>query len=496
MSVRYMEIMTPPSWPSWLNTSNHIGSHYPYYNPEVPNEFSLRISDAIKNIPPDERELDKATILGILSRRFPLGDRSLITKLRRAPWMAKPTSNGWKFHNPPPHGTRKTSVNQVTTELLTKLKEEARSYTESSKNIGILLSGGLDSRIVAGIVRVLELNGDLNKVSTFTWGVDGCRDVYYARQIAEDFGWEFNHFRLDADTLKRNIRRAGELGAEFSPLHLHALPEVRDQADVDVILAGSYGNSIGRAEYSGKHVLDLEQTVPYRLNKFGVLKHNVISTNRDTIYGDAYKYRTRIERPELYQYREIERQLHYMRRLLQPCMTHVAEQVPLHQLFTAPGVVELMWGLDPESRGKAHCVEVLKRLPGDLESIPNAKSGIPPNGTEPVNDGLDAKHHKYGPWLRDDLREAVCDLINNGPLFRVFNKQAVNRLLRVWSRASTRSTNAIDELVSWLASLAIFIQEYDISIQPTTNSFVDSINGVVGPISAQGYQAVRGRFRE
>jgi asparagine synthase (glutamine-hydrolysing) len=354
----------------------------------------------------------------------------------------------------------------------------------------------LDSRIVAGIVRSLELDDEIDSVSTFTWGVNNSRDVHYARRIAKDFGWEFNHFVLNSDTLKRNIRRAGELGAEFSPLHLHALPEVREHADVDLILGGSYGNSIGRAEYSGRHVLELDNIVPYWLNKFGVLKQNVVSTNRKAVYGDAYKYQNRIERSDPVQYREIEQQLHYMRRLLQPCMTHVAEQVPLYQLFTAPRVVELMWGLDPKIRGKTHCVEVLKRLPGGLESIPNAKSGIPPNGDEPVSDDLDSEHHKYGHWLREDLREDVRDLIENSPLNEIFNEQAVKRLLHVWPRASTRSTNAIDELVSWLASLSVFIQEYNISVRSTTNNFVDTANGIVGPISAQGYQAVRGIFRE
>jgi len=213
--------------------------------------------------------------------------------------------------------------------------------------VGLLLSGGLDSRIVAGIVRQLQIEDEIDDVTAFTWGVEDCRDVYYAREITEKFNWNFRHFPLNAELLRENIRHAGELGAEFSPLHLHALPEIRDQANVDVILAGSYGNSIGRAEYSGNHVTDLYKMVPHRLNKFGVLRNNVVSTHRETVHGDAYKYRTRINRSKTYQFREIEQQLHYMRRLLQPCMTHVAEQVPLYQLFTAPDVVELMWGLPP-----------------------------------------------------------------------------------------------------------------------------------------------------
>ena len=204
--------------------------------------FFLNIGDAIETIPQEERELDLVGVLEVLFRRWPLGDRSLVSNLRRSPWMAEPTDNGWRYHDVPEHGNRKLPTKQVASRLVSELEREARLYTESHNSIGLLLSGGLDSRIVAGITRILELNDDIDDVTAFTWGIEGCRDVYYAREIAEKFGWDFHHFPLNAGVLKRNIRRAGELGAEFSPFHLHALPDIRDQADVDVILAGSYGN--------------------------------------------------------------------------------------------------------------------------------------------------------------------------------------------------------------------------------------------------------------
>ncbi|OYR83511.1 hypothetical protein DJ84_08010 [Halorubrum ezzemoulense] len=483
-------------WPSWLDTYDHVGSHYPYYKPDEPGEFFLNIGDAIETIPQEERELDPVGVLEVLFRRWPLGDRTLVSNLRRSPWMAEPTDNGWKYHDVPEHGDRRLPTKQVASQLVSELEREARSYIESHNSVGLLLSGGLDSRIVAGITRILELDDDIDDVTAFTWGIERCRDVYYAREIAEKFDWEFHHFPLDSGALKRNIRRAGELGAEFSPLHLHALPDIRDNADVDVILAGSYGNSIGRAEYSGHHVTDLYKTVPFHLNKFGALRNEIVSTHRQTVQGDAYEYRTRIDRSETYQYREIEQQLHYMRRLLQPCMTHVAERIPLYQLFTAPEVVELMWSLDPEERGKSHCTAVLENLPGDLEQIPNAKSGIPPAGSEPVDDGLAKEHHRYGRWLRNDLKDDIIQHIRSGPLYRVLNRSTIERLFRIWPRANTQSSNAIDELLSWLASLSVFVQTYNISVKPVKTDLMDLANQFVGPSSAQAYQIARELVRE
>ncbi|PSP39471.1 hypothetical protein BRC71_02575 [Halobacteriales archaeon QH_7_65_31] len=487
---------TPSGWPTWLDTYDHIGSHYPYYNTESPDEFFLNIGNAIETIPPEERELDLAGVLEVLFRRWPLGNRTLVTGLRRSPWMAEPNENDWIFHEIPNHGDRSLPEGEVASKLVTRLRHEAKSYTKRYGSVGLLLSGGLDSRIVAGIVRQLQLEDEIDDVTAFTWGVDDCRDVYYAREITDKFNWDFKHFPLNAELLKENIKHAGELGAEFSPLHLHALPEIRDQANVDVMLAGSYGNSIGRAEYSGNHVTDLYKMVPHRLNKFGVLRNGIVSTYRETVLGDAYKYRTRISRSESYQFREIEQQLHYMRRLLQPCMTHIAERVPLYQLFTAPDVVELMLGLDPETRGKPHCTAVLKKLPGDLEQLPNAKTGIPPARNEPVNDSLRKEHHEYARWLRNDLTDDVIRHIRSGPLYRVFNESALERLFQVWPRANTQSTNAIDELLTWLASLSIFLQTYNISVPLIERDVIDLANRVIGPPSAQLYQIVRGVVRE
>jgi len=329
--------------------------------------------------------------------------------------------------------------------------------------------------------------------------MENSRDVVYARQIAERYDWEFRHFPIDVDVLRRNIRLTGELGAEFAPYHLHALPDIREQDDIDVILAGSYGNSVGRAKYGGTHVLDVEKTVPRWLNRFGLLSHEAVSGLRETIHGDAYGYRTRICRTHTYQYRELEKQLHYMRRGLQSCMSHVAEQIPLYQLFTSPDVVELMWRLDPATRGKQHYIELLNRLPGELETIPNVKSGTPPGRNKPTADNnLSVEYHNYGNWLRDDLRDDIINLVWDGPLRgTIFNDRSLEKLLKIWPQATTTTTNKLDSTISWLASLSIFIETYDLEISNLeSNSVIDRFNTYGGLGHAFAYQTARDFVRE
>ncbi len=64
------------------------------------------------------------------------------------------------------------------------------------------------------------------------------------------YSWEFKSFELNAALLKEAIYETAQAGAEFSPVNVHAMHKIRDTAGIDCILAGSYGDSIGRGEYS------------------------------------------------------------------------------------------------------------------------------------------------------------------------------------------------------------------------------------------------------
>jgi asparagine synthase (glutamine-hydrolysing) len=487
----------PTGWPEWLETTDHIGSHYPFYELPCPDKVSLHIGDIVAEIPPSERELDLAGVVQMVSRHRLLGNRTLLSGVRRSPWLAEPTGDSWVTHDVPYHDTARRSVDDVVDDLHERLRTELAGYLGPDDDVGLLLSGGLDSRVLAGVLREHEQEATLGSIQAFTWGIEDCRDVVYARSVAEAYGWQFERLPLGPELLLENVRTTGLMGAEFAPYHLHALPRLRERDDVNVYLAGSYGNSIGRAEYAGDHVTELGPIVPSRLNKYGVLPRRLVADHRETVLGDGYGYRDRVYREAPYQYYELEQQLHYMRRGLQSCMTHVAEVVPLHQLFTAPDVVELMWGLAPSSRGTNHYKTLLRQLPGDLLAIPDAKKGlVGEGGTAERHEELAARPHRYGTWLREDLHDDIVDCIRDGPVARLCNERTLSSLLRIWPRASTTTMNRVDDLVSWLASLSIFLAEYDVSVPETQPSLLDELNAVTGPVHAATYQTARGFFRQ
>ncbi|WP_263821275.1 asparagine synthase-related protein [Salinibacter sp.] len=481
-------------WPEWLTTTDHIGSHYPYYYEGGNKKYRLSFRKSIEEISPEKRILDTAAVAEILGRGYPLGNRTLVRGLKKVPWMAKPADGEWCRHQIPKHDTRTPNAEDIESELRSALKREVLNYASEVGEIGILLSGGMDSRIVAGIVRQLKESGQLSgNVIALTWGLEKSRDVKYAREIARRYDWSIRHYEITPELLLENIYTMGRIGAEGPPHHLHALPRIRKESSLDVILSGSYGNSIGRGLYSDDKVESLDPIVPKWINSFGVLRQNVLDESHENILNDAYSCRNRLSRSFEYQYREIEYQRHYMRRGLQAWMTYVSEKTPIFQVFTSPNIVKLMWGLDSEVRDDRYYHRIVSSLPKNIGEIPYAKTGLPFGADKGTADDGFKNHHKYGRWLRNELRSEVIKLLKKDGIWslNIFNKKSVNRLLKLWPKYNTKTENKVDNIISWMASLSVMLDEYDISSKSFQSNMRDGINSVVGPAHAVLYLTAR-----
>jgi asparagine synthase (glutamine-hydrolysing) len=180
---------------------------------------------------------------------------------------------------------------------------------------------------------------------------------------------------------------------------------------------------------------------------------------------DVYGYRSRVHRREEWQYREIEQQLHYMRRRNQSPMAVIERQIPLYQMFTAPKTFGLMWGLDVTQRDDRYYAAILPTLPCGVGGIPWARSGQVLGDESGTADALRKMHHRYGFWLRNELHGFVCRLVDSDEIRRlgVFNECGLDWLLRTWRKAATDSVNEVDEIVSWMASLAVMVKTYNVA---------------------------------
>jgi asparagine synthase (glutamine-hydrolysing) len=82
--------------------------------------------------------------------------------------------------------TNNTNEDQIRLQLISKLYESVRKRCISDRPIGCLLSGGLDSSLVAALAAKILTT----KLRTFSIGMEGGTDLKYAKMVADHIGSE------------------------------------------------------------------------------------------------------------------------------------------------------------------------------------------------------------------------------------------------------------------------------------------------------------------
>lgn len=473
-----------------------LGFNTPYYT-----VFDKQIiveehfANAINHLPKAPK-LDIAAVIEVLSRYHCFANRTLVQGVYRSPWMATVERNEWVYADLPSYGSKKLSSSEVAKILFTKLQEEILAYCNRRQTIGILLSGGMDSRMVAGVLDYLLKTKQISaNVVAITWGGKETRDVVYAQQIAQRLGWEWIHYPISAKILRNNITEAAKHGCEYSPVHLHAMPNVREIIGVDCILGASYGDSIGRGEYSGKHITQLPPFEKYTQNWFNFVHEEAYQEALLDIEEDVKIYRTRYPKELLMQQHEIDWQAHYMRRKLNHCMGVISEKIPLLQVFTSQNVFSFMWSLSPSVRNDFVYQELLTLFYTKLADIPWARTGRPFLSVGRPVDGLSSRHHEYGTWIRGELHETIKEKVLSTALqsLGIFNMQALESALVLNQKLTHQvHTSKIDEIAIWLTSLAEFIELYDIKGVQSTPTIRDTLSSLfVTPLQVVGLAAAK-----
>src|SRR5699024_7643656 len=143
----------------------------------------------------DKPSLNLDSIYDVMKYGYILENDTLIHNLERESIVD--VKKILEFYN---YYKNKASFENNTLVFFDLLVEEIKLQVKGHKNICILLSGGLDSRIVAGVLKHVQDSLDFN-VKVFTWGLVNSRDVIYSKQIAERFEWEIEILYQTENTL-------------------------------------------------------------------------------------------------------------------------------------------------------------------------------------------------------------------------------------------------------------------------------------------------------
>ncbi len=361
----------------------------------------------------DELSWDPAALLSMLTSPFVFGDRTLVKGVSRQPWLSKITPEGSsELLDIPPHGRKYAEPDEIAAKLEELLCDEAAKVCEGHDEVYVLLSGGLDSRIGAGIVARLYREGRLaQKPRAVTWGFENCRDVVYSRKVADILGLDWIHIPLGPENLLENIDHAVTLGSLVTPPHLHCMSWFENVSPNSIVLAGSYGDSIGRAEFSGSHLLAVDYYRP--VNRYGLLRKELYPKALHDMNLDLQSLRRRNSGAPKYVLCEYERQAHYMRSQIAHAMSLINNYCSVYQLFTDPEVYSYMWSIHPSLRDDRVYACLLERLDSRLARLPWARTNRALSGkTEGAVQGLSLDFHDYRAWIVNDLYNAIEECID------------------------------------------------------------------------------------
>jgi len=444
---------------------DYLGFHTKYYKNNI-NGIKLYKTFKESMEINQKSNVDVVSIIEFINRFYFFGDRTIVDNIYQTPWLSKIEDGIWKSASLTNTVTEINSEDEFMKKFLYLIEKEIKSYIGESKNIGILLSGGMDSRVVASIVNKLNLEDKISvNVTALTWGMANSRDVIYSQQIVNLYGWEFVHFEITPETLYRNINIAAQNGCEYSPVHLHNMYEVANQDNLDLILAGSFGDSIGRAEYSGKHASKLKSIGKNIQNKFQLLNNKLYSQNFKFLQDDLDMYYKKYPKRTKQSQFELERQIHYMRKELNSCMSIIDEKIPLYQVFTSPEIYNFVFNTNSKYRTDKLYYLLLEHIDEKLLTLPWARTGKPYLCIDDYKvDNYTKNYHNYGKWIKEDLSEKIEKKIFNGNLesLNIFNMFALRNMIQYNKKYGTDKLNRVDELLIWLASLSDMLGIYKI----------------------------------
>lgn len=448
--------------------TDFLSDDLPYFAPISPDKVvsSMVFDRVAQRIEPGKSELDVSSLISFLHLNYICGNGTFATGLYKMPLHALLDFRGEpEFSSNIPHQNDPLKPDEFYDRLIALLKQELNQFIGDNTEVFLTLSGGLDSRVSAGILQMIQQDRPNLTVVAVTWGNAESRDSVYAKRICDLFNWELVHLDIYPEILTDNLKIAVEcLGAEVSAVHLHAMKDFEKTIPRGgKIIASSYGDSIGRGEFSGKFIKNIHST-PLPQNTHGlfypdVFQSNLAETTRCyTFFTDQQKVKSRYEKVEIF-YQE-----NYMRRMIDAVFRYLSSFYSLHQTFTSPEVVKLVWRLSDQSRDSRIYKNLLPKINLDLAKMPWARNLQNVYGELFLQDtAIPKDYHSYCLWTRTRYEDFITSQLfsNSSGLFEVINEKYLKSL---W-RSFVKGYHDDYEIFWKLLGVKKVIEKYDLRVQ-------------------------------
>jgi asparagine synthase (glutamine-hydrolysing) len=199
------------------------------------------------------KKVDIESLGDFMALGYVLGDKTFFEEIRLLPYGSVLTflfddklliERYWdySFQN---HDSPLREVDDYIDEYYVLLEQSVRRQVEDKEIIGLPLSGGLDSRALAGMLNKINFRG---KVKAFSYGAPNCFDVIYGKRIAKKLNYEHAYIPLNDAYLKINSEAFVWLTeGMINCLNAHILltHSYINESKIDAIVTGFLGDTIG-----------------------------------------------------------------------------------------------------------------------------------------------------------------------------------------------------------------------------------------------------------
>lgn len=345
----------------------------------------------------------------------------------------------------------------------------ARQAPPDGVPAGMLLSGGLDSRLLLALLRK---TGVRDAFHTFSWGLPGCDDARFAGEVANQLGMPHHFYPLRPDWLRDMAEEAVRITDGMgNVVNLHAGATLQEETEhAQILYKGFLGDAMAGFAQRPQHWADYTPEDAIRAHQLAHREHGVLIFEEDRLAQTmSPAFRERIGDAVMQSYRAGMAAARSTQLADQRIYYDYTQRVPRHTLngvlmvrsraavrlpFIDRDLVSLMLTVPPGFRDKRSLMRntFIHHFP-KLAQIPVPDTGLPMTdcardvlirgqrlvrwhlrkaGLKRIDYVRRRPYKDYGTWFRTVLRDWVEDhLLSQRSLQRgYFEPEAIRGLVR------------------------------------------------------------------